>query len=59
MHVLGDEHSPPYFLDLILNDVPVKMELDTGAAVSIINEATLESIRQSSGDLPLHPVRAG
>ena len=57
MHVVEEAHSAPYLLDL-LNGVPVTMELDTGAAVSVINESTFDSIRQVPGDSPLYPAES-
>ena len=39
-------------LELTLNTVPVSMELDTGAAMSLINMTTYHKIAQSS-QLPL------
>ena len=35
MFLLSDKTSAPYLLQLQLNGVPVKMELDTGASVSV------------------------
>ena len=55
MHVVREAHSAPY---LLLNNVTVKMELDIGAVVSIINESTFNTVRQSSGDLPLYPAES-
>ena len=54
--MLWRKHTLP--LDLLLNDVPVTMELDTGAAVSVINESTFDSIRQVPGDSPLYPAKS-
>ncbi len=48
MHTLSDKRTEPYILEVVLNDVPVEMELDTGAAVSIISESTYKDIRQRS-----------
>ena len=48
MHALTDKRSAPYMLDIELNNIPVQMELDTGAAVSIISESTYDDIRQRS-----------
>ena len=46
-HLFTITHNPskPYLLDVFLNNVPVKMELDTGASVSVINEPTYRSIQ--------------
>ena len=40
--------GPPesYLLDVFLNDKPVKMQLDTGEAVSVINATTYKRIQQ-------------
>ena len=35
-------------LDVTLNNVPLQMELDTGASVSVLNKDTYKSIRQQS-----------
>ena len=43
------------YLDVFLNNVPVKMELDTGASVSVINEPTYRSIQEQTSALPLQP----
>lgn len=40
-------------MDVVLNNVPVKMELHTDAAVSIIGESTYNNIRQQSFVSPL------
>ena len=44
MHILNNKCSEPYMMDVVLNTVPIKVELDTGAAVSIINESTYNDI---------------
>ena len=48
LNVIHDEHSPPFSVTLHINDTPVEMEVNTGAAVSIINEATFQRLQQSS-----------
>ena len=48
MHTLNDKRTEPYLLDIVLNNVPVKMELDTGTAVSIISESTYQDIQKQS-----------
>lgn len=57
MHVVKEAHSAPYRVDLLLNGVPMKMELDTGAVVSVINERTFDSIQQA-GNPPLYPAES-
>ena len=53
MFCLSSKPSKPYYLDVTLNDVLVQMELDTGAAVSVINSATYNSLRQQTHVSPL------
>lgn len=65
----GDEYSlnavqgkrafpPPFSLSLKINGTPVEMEVDTGAAISILNEPTFDRVKQlSSGQLTLGPSR--
>ena len=45
--------SNSFQLDVTLNRVPLRMELDTGASVSILNEDTYKSIQQQSYIAPL------
>ena len=44
-------------ISLTLNGVPVSMELDTGAALSLINKSTYQKIAQASQLNPLQPSR--
>ena len=53
MNVVFNEHSDPYLVDVHVHDIPVKMELDTGAAVSIINSETFELVKQTHPELAL------
>ena len=48
LYNLHDNHTEPYHIMVTLNDLPVQMELDTGAAVSVISEATYNSIQRES-----------
>ena len=53
LFTVPDKKSPGAMtLELTLNTVPVSMELDTGAALSLINMATYHNIAQSS-QLPI------
>ena len=46
---MQDKKSPGAMtLELTINTVPLSMELDTGAALSLINMATYHKIAQSS-----------
>ena len=40
MHKLGERSSQPLEVQVHVNETPLKMEVDTGAAVSIISEET-------------------
>ena len=40
INVVRDSIGSPILLDLTLNEVPAQFELDTGAAVSILNKVT-------------------
>ena len=44
MNVVLNKDSDLYLVDIHVHDIPVKMELDTGAAVSIINSATFDLV---------------
>lgn len=58
LFTLPNENSAPYLLDVSLNDVLVKMELDTGASVSVINEATYREIQRQTFVTPLQPAES-
>ena len=53
LNVVINEHSDPYLVDVHVNDIPVKMELDTGAAVSVINSGTFDLVKQTHPELTL------
>ena len=46
---IRDPKCTPITVEVILNDVPVTMEVDTGASTTIINHSTFQRIWQSSG----------
>ena len=37
MKTIHNQAQEPIMMDITLNDIPVQMELDTGASVSVIN----------------------
>lgn len=39
-----EKNKPPYVVNLSLNDAPLQMELDTGAALSLISESTYKKL---------------
>ena len=45
LFTLFNKSPEPYRVDVFLNDVLVEMELDTGASVSVINDATYRNIQ--------------
>ena len=42
----------PIIVDVYLNDIPIKMELDTGASLSIISSTTYKAITQQLTNSP-------
>ena len=58
LNTIQDEHSPSFTITLYINDTPVEMEVDTGVAVSIINEATFQRLQQSSCAPTLEPANS-
>ena len=52
LFTLHGSNSNPITLDLALNNVPVKVELDTGAAVSVISHSTYLNICSQSQAVP-------
>ena len=48
MFTMSDQRYKPIFVDVLINDVPISMELDTGAALSVISHATYQNIVQKS-----------
>ena len=58
LNTIQGEHSPPFTITLYINDTPVEIEVDTGAAVSTINEATFQRLQQSSCAPTLEPANS-
>ena len=48
MYTLNSSTRKPIILDVYLNDIPIKMELDRGASLSIISSTTYNAITQQS-----------
>ena len=53
--VFQDDRSPPFLSHIDVNNTPVKFEVDTGAAVSLLNESTFQMLQESTADLSLQP----
>ena len=47
LFTLKSETHDPILIQLELNNVPVRMELDTGASLTLINEASYDLIAQN------------
>ena len=55
MFTLEDQSNEPTQMQVLLNDVPVDMVLDTGASLSIISQMTFNQLKQHDATLTLHP----
>ena len=55
MFTLEDQSNEPTRMQVLLNDVPVVMVLDTGVSLSIISQATFNRLKQHDATLTLHP----
>ncbi len=57
MHVVKDQSCKPLIRTVSINGIPIAMELDTGASVSIISEQTYRKVAALStytgGDIPV------
>ena len=57
MFTLSSDGTSPFRVDVLLNGVPVQMELDTGASLTIINETTYNQVQQQSSVPQLQPTQ--
>ena len=53
LFTISESRTNSFQLDVTLNRVPLRMELDTGASISILNDDTYKSIQQQSYIAPL------
>ena len=53
MFTLSEHSTEPYLADVVLNKVPIQMELDTGASLSVLNESTYRVIQAQAFASPL------
>ena len=53
MFIVQQDMVKPYILDVHINQVPIKMEFDTGASLSILSAATYHSIKEKTNIPPL------
>ena len=58
LYTIRDETDEPTRLTVYLNEFPIEMILDTGASLSIINQATFHELQQHSPDVLLTPSTA-
>ena len=59
LYVVGTDRVAPYTAAVQINGVDLTMEIDTGAAVSLISESTYTQLRPDGGNPELHqaPIR--
>ena len=55
MFTVKDQAIDPIFREVLINNVPIKMELDTGASVSVVTHSTYQKIKECSHIQPLQP----
>ena len=53
LFAVRNQACDPILRDVCINQVPIKMELDTGAAVSVITQRTYQKIAQQNRIQPL------
>ena len=45
---MRDQVTDPILKEVLINDVPIQMEVDTGASVTVVTEDTYQKIREGS-----------
>ena len=55
MFTVKDPDTDPIYKEVHMNSVPIKMELDTGASVSVVTHSTYQEIKDSAYIEPLQP----
>lgn len=55
MYHVGTGSNNPFHATIIVNGRPLTMEVDTGAAVSIVSETTFSSLQDGTSSLQLQP----
>ena len=50
---LGNPRAEPYVVDVLVSEEILKMEVDTGAAMSVMNEDTYTFLKEKHPDLEL------
>ena len=52
-----DSKSDPFYITVIVDDMPIRMEVDTGAGVSIISEKTYKNTWEEGQAPPIQPAK--
>jgi hypothetical protein len=55
LFTVRESASEPIYQEVLINTIPVKMEVDTGASVSVITHSTYQKIRECTDIQPLQP----
>ena len=55
LFTIRDPNSAPILVEVVLNFIPVQMELDTGASVSVLSNTTHLDLQRQGHALPLQP----
>ena len=55
LFTITDPKSAPILVEVVLNSIPVQMELDTGASVSVLSNSTYLDLQRQGHALPLQP----
>jgi predicted aspartyl protease len=51
IYSLGKEQAEPYVVDVLVSNERIKMEVDTGAVVSVMNEDTYTLLKKKHPNL--------
>ena len=57
LYSLGEQKAEPYVVEVLLNEESVKMEVDTGAAMSVIGEDTFKALKKKHPQLKLNETK--
>lgn len=55
LFTIREQNSAPIVVEVTLNSIPVQMELDTGASVSVLSNMTYLDLQCQGQVLPLQP----
>ena len=57
LYNLGEQKAEPYVVEVLLNQKSVKMEVDTGAAMTVIGEDTFKALKKKHPQLKLNETK--